>query len=82
MEVVQSREELESLCTGWVLASTKEECLGMDALMLTMVEDECSITKQMKNRKNRARDQLGGGLCYVEQPKKEEEEFEEENLDF
>ena len=54
----------------------------MDALMLAMVEDECSITEQMKNRKNRARDQLGGGLCYVEQPKKEEKEFEEENLDF
>ena len=70
LEVVQSREHLESLCTGWVLASTKEECLGVVIAVLLMVEHELPI---MKKKREMAGDCPMGGPGYVD-PHEEEEE--------
>ena len=50
-EAVRRRKYPESLSTAQRLAIAEEECLGIDATTLAIMEDKLPITKRMKRKR-------------------------------
>ena len=63
-EAVQRGEDPESLRTAQKLAAAEEECLGVDAATLEIVEDELPIAERMKKKR---RQMTTGHPSYAEE---------------
>ena len=67
---VQREEDPESLCATRALAVADEKCIGMDVVMLEIVEDELPISERIKKRRWIS----VNCLCYMDPPEVEKEE--------
>ena len=50
-EAMWRGEDSESLCTAQRLPAAEEECLGVDMVILAIVEDKLLIIKKIKKRR-------------------------------
>ena len=79
---MQWEEDPESLHTTQTLAFTEKECLGVDAAILKMMQDEILITEQTKKRRQLAGDHQGGSPRYMDPLEKEEEVMLQEDREY
>ena len=83
-EAAQREEDPKFLCTAQVLVTAKEECLGVDAAMLTIVEDELPIAKYMKKKRWRTTAYYPSYIYLLgveEEETTQEEDWESERRD-